>query len=171
MAISGYILKNKDEYILEKTREQVKIIADKMNMHISENSPCIEEGKISYIQYGIYDDVAWNLDNEDWGNDDVEQGESLSFYIYAIDEKYEDDNTFDWIEKGKNLHKVIYIDNMEFKEELTLRFIYEYLKQNPNNYFWNDNKWFYTLKDIEKFIKLPFEENWGYRNPNQKTMI
>ena len=170
MAVPGYILKSKDEFVLEEAREKVKLIADKMNMHISENSPYIEEGKISYIQYGIYDDVAWNLDTEDWGDDDVEQGESLSFYIYAIDEKYKEDYIFDWIEKGKKLHRIICIDNMEFNERLTLKFVYEYLKLNPNDYFWNDNNWFYTLNDIERIINLPFDENWGYRNPNQYSL-
>lgn len=167
MAISGYILKNKDKYILGKIREDVKIIADKMNMHINEQPPYIKDNKISYIQYTLYDDYAFSLDEEDWGNEEVEQGQSLSFYIYTIDEMNEYDNTFDWIKEGENLRLVMYLDDMEFKEEITLRFIYEYLKLNPKDYFWNDNKWFYTLENIEKLSKLPFDENWGYRNPNQ----
>lgn len=166
MAISGYLLKNKGEYVLEKTKAHIKIIAEKMNMHINEQPPYVKDGEISYIQYTIYDDVAFNLDEEDWGDDSVGQGKSLGFYVYPLDEKYEYDNTFDCIKEGKNLQIIICIDDMEFKEELVLRFLYEYFQLNPEDYFWNDNKWCYTLRDIERICRLPFDENWGYKNPN-----
>jgi hypothetical protein len=143
-----------------------------LNLHVNESEPYIQtDGSISHIQLGVYDDISFNVDSEDWGNEEVYQGQSFSFYIYSINQKYVSDEDFDWVIKGGKLHKVINIDDLEENEEIVFKFIYEYLKLNPKDYFWVENDWVYTLEDMERFSKLPFDESWCYKNPNDRNAI
>ncbi|RPK28353.1 hypothetical protein EDO6_03880 [Paenibacillus xylanexedens] len=51
-------------------------------------------------------------------------------------------------------------------QELILHFIYEYLKLNPDDYFWiADNDWVYSREEIQKLKSLPYDPDWCYKNP------
>lgn len=166
MAINAYILKDKEEYSIDKIKDDIRIIATRLKLHLKEAEPNIKaDGSFSSLQFTIFDDVAFNVYLEGTWGEEINQGQSLGIYIYAIDEKYESDKMFDWIEEGRKLHKIIYFDDIEYNEELVYKFVYEYLKLNTKDYFWDINNWAYTLEDLKKVNKLPFDENWCYKNP------
>lgn len=65
-----------------------------------------------------------------------------------------------------SLYQVGYIEDVYGVEELIFRFIYEYLKLNPTDYFWiPDYDWVYSWEDMQKFRSLPYDPNWCYKNP------
>lgn len=167
MSTSGCILKKKDEYNIENMIKDIKtsIVNSKLYMRGDEivNYP---NGSFDYFNIGIFDKIGFNLNSDDFGNEEVSQGQSVSFYVCSINEKFHGDDEFDWVSKGDKLYTVAYIENIIDNEELAFRFIYEYLKLNPQDYFWVEDDWVYTLKDLERLSKLPFDEYWCYKNPN-----
>ncbi len=51
-----------------------------------------------------------------------------------------------------------------------LHFIYEYLKLNPDDYFWiADNDWVYNWEDIHKLKSLPDDPDWCYKKSQRLT--
>ncbi|WP_297430317.1 hypothetical protein [Clostridium sp.] len=64
--------------------------------------------------------------------------------------KYSDiDTEFDWIEKGRKLYQIGYVEDVFGAEELIFKFAYEYLKLNPKDYFWVDSyEWAFSFEDI-----------------------
>lgn len=171
MSTSGCILKNKDEYIVDNMISNTKnaIFNAKLHMRNGEIAYKEVDGKFDYLNLGVFDDTAFNLDPEDWGNEEIEQGQSLNLYIKSIDtecEHYYEE--FDWVSNKSKLYKVAFIENVIDNEEIVFNFIYEYLKLNPQDYFWVEDDWVYTLEDMELLNKLPFDENWCYKNPSIK---
>lgn len=166
MSTSGCILKKKDEYNIENMIKDVRMSITKANLYMNDGfTVSKDDGTIDYFNIGIFDEIGFNLDPDDFGNEEVDQGQSVSFYIESVEE-YADDQAFDWVSKGDKLCTVAYIENIRYNEELAFRFIYEYLKLNPQDYFWVEDDWVYTLKDFERLSKLPFDEYWCYKNPN-----
>ncbi|MDS0527712.1 hypothetical protein NNC19_18645 [Clostridium sp. SHJSY1] len=169
MATSGCILKKKDEYIVENMVNDIKEAISKAKLHIrGESRFNHQNGSFNYLNLGIFDDIAFNLDSDDFGNEEVEQGQCLNFYISSIDKEYIDYEEFDWVAKGNKLCKVAFIENVIDNEKIVFKFVYEYLKLNPQDFFWVEDDWVYTLKDMEQLSKLPFNENWCYKNPSIK---
>lgn len=52
-------------------------------------------------------------------------------------------------------------------ERLLYDLVYEYLKRNPNDYYWYEAcKWVFGLKDFEKLRKYPYDPDWLYKDPS-----
>lgn len=167
MALSGFILKNREKYSIEKMINDVKIAITKANLYMRDGIIVYkDDGTIDYLTLGIFDDIAFNLDIDDIGDDEVEQGQRINFYIESVEEKYADDQAFDWVLNGGKLYQVAYIEKIRNNKQIMFKFIHEYLKINPQDYFWVEDDWVYTLEEMERLSKLPFDENWCYKNPN-----
>lgn len=172
MGTSGYILKKKEKYVVENMTNDMKIAVFKANLNMGKPSIVNhDDGSFYYLSIGISDDIAFNLDLDNWGNEEVDQGQMFSFCINEIDEIYEDDTEFDWVIKDAKLRRVGYIEEVRDSEEIIFKFIYEYLKLNPEDCLWVEEDWVYTLDDIERLSKLPFDECWCYKNPNDRDTI
>ncbi|URZ16569.1 hypothetical protein [Clostridium felsineum] len=169
MATSGCILKKKDDYIVENSINDIKksIFNAKLKIR-GENIINHKNGEFCCLNLGIFDHIAFNRSADDFGNEEVEQGQSLNFYIDEINESYTDMNEFDWVLKGDKLCKIAFIENVIDNEQIVFKFIHEYLKINPQDYFWVEDDWVYTFEDMEKLSKLPYDECWCYKNPNDK---
>lgn len=96
---------------------------------------------------------------------------SFILYVDAIDNPnlnffyYEDVG----LEPDKKLYQVGTIEEIFGVEELVFRFIYEYLKLNPDDYFWvAEYDWVYSWGDMQKMKSLPYDPDWCYKNPNTK---
>lgn len=85
-------------------------------------------------------------------------------YIYNKSDSIYDHN-FDWIKKDKCLNQVINIENFSECEDIMLKFVYEYLKLNKEDIFYDELKWYYTFQDIQKIYNSLFDEEWCYKPP------
>ncbi|MBD8005042.1 hypothetical protein [Bacillus norwichensis] len=97
-----------------------------------------------------------------------ENGESFILYVGALDNPNLD--FFDYKGVGLNPSHKLYqggtIEEIYGVEELVFRFIYHYLKANPDDYFWvADYNWVYSWKDMQKLKSLPFDSEWCYKKP------
>ncbi|PNQ86212.1 hypothetical protein ACN92M_07675 [Paenibacillus polymyxa] len=99
----------------------------------------------------------------------AENNQQFIFYIDGIDNyeiNYEHDEDISGLDSSLSLYQVGCIEDIYGVEKLIFRFIYEYLKLNPTDYFWiPDYDWVYSLEDMQKFRSLPYDPNWCYKNP------
>lgn len=58
------------------------------------------------------------------------------------------------------------IEDISDCEKILLDFLYEYLKLNPEDYFYDEEEWYYTYEDIERIKKNVFDPAWCYKNPH-----
>ncbi|MFF2484375.1 hypothetical protein [Paenibacillus sp. NPDC058071] len=65
-----------------------------------------------------------------------------------------------------SLYQVGCIEDVYDNEELLFSFVYEYLKLNPNQYYWlGGYNWVYSWEDMQKLKSLPYDPDWCYKNP------
>lgn len=57
------------------------------------------------------------------------------------------------------------IEKVSQNENSIFKFAYEYLKLNPKDYIWFEDDFAFDFQDMERLSKLPFDENWCYKNP------
>lgn len=107
-----------------------------------------EDGSFHYLSVNIADTFA-----------EAEDQQQMLMYIYNISE---DDylQEFDWIAKGMNMIQIVNIEDFQGCEKILLDFLYEYLKRNPEDYFWNEMDWYYTFDDIVKMKRNEFDPAW-----------
>ncbi|MCM1325528.1 MAG: hypothetical protein NC094_00310 [Bacteroidales bacterium] len=117
-----------------------------------------EDESFHYLSANIADTFA-----------EAECQQQMLMYIYDISE---DDSLqeFDWIEKGKNLIQIVNIEDFRGCEKILLDFLYEYLKRNPEDYFWNEREWYYTFDDITRMKRNEFDPAWCYKNPRKNLV-
>ncbi|MCA1294981.1 hypothetical protein LBW89_18370 [Paenibacillus sp. alder61] len=88
----------------------------------------------------------------------------LCFSLF--DEPYEYQTvSFKWDDTGEEYFKAMESDDFWENEDLLLRFVYGILKVYPRAKVWVEEDWFYTLEDLEKIKKQPYDGNWCYRHP------
>jgi hypothetical protein len=103
-------------------------------------------------------------------NDKLVGENNYSFILY-VDSKDNPNLSFNYnedlgIDSNKKLYQVGYIEDIYGVEELVFRFTFEYLKLNPDDYFWvADYDWVYSWEDMQKFKSLPYDPDWCYKNP------
>lgn len=157
MGLSGILLKRKDDIEPLKTIEDIKTAAQKADLLIIVNN-------IIYREDGIFDYTTANVANT---FEEIDGEEQLLMYIYGKSENIFD-TQFDFIIKNGLLNQVINIENFHDCERILLDFVYEYMKLNQNDIFWDEMKWFYSFKDIEIIHSQEFDKEWCYKKPKWK---
>jgi hypothetical protein len=79
-----------------------------------------------------------------------------------------DDNDCKYYELDPNQKWCLpgFVEEIYGADPILFRFVYEYLKINPNDYFGvDDQPWLYTLKDMERLKSFPYDPHWCYKNP------
>lgn len=158
MGTSAYILMSRKKYSPERLLADSIIStfhADIMlNFHNSKN----------FGNDGRFLSTTLNI------NDKKVRENNFSFIFYVdskdnpnLDFYYNEDVGLD----SKNeLYQVGCIEDVYGVEELVLRFIYEYLKLNPEDYFWvADYDWVYSWEDMQKIKFQPYDPDWCYKSP------
>lgn len=172
MGVSGFILKNRDKYLVENMMDNIKFVINKLNLNMTTYLFKNEDGSFRYAEIGICDNTCLELDEEDIGDEDIDQGESFNFYVESIEKEGIDEKKFDWLSKGSKLYDVAFVEKIRnYNKRIVFEFIYEYLKLNPKDYFWAEDDWVYTLEDMERLSQLPFDENWCSKNPNVRDTV
>ncbi|MCI1694294.1 hypothetical protein [Aneurinibacillus aneurinilyticus] len=99
----------------------------------------------------------------------VDNNQQFIFYVDGIDNYeiyFENDEDISGLDSNLTLCQVGCIEEVYGAQELIFRFIYEYLKLNPDNYFWvADYDWVYSWEDMQKLKSLPYDPDWCYKNP------
>ncbi|WP_088830478.1 hypothetical protein [Paenibacillus tyrfis] len=154
----GIVLKNRLEHSVEKMLSDVIVSVFRSNLKLVFGNRLFynKDGSLRSVEMTISDRPLYLGDTE-----------NFTFWIERIDEKYvneKEDEEYDWVDEGKNLYQVGYIENIRDIEGIVYKFVYEYLKLNPNDYFWFED-YAFCYKDMEKLSKLPYNPDWCYTNP------
>ena len=64
-----------------------------------------------------------------------------------------------------NLCSNLNIEEIDGREKLVLDFLYEYLKLNPEDIFWNQYEWYYNYETIKEIKEKEFNSRWCYKKP------
>ena len=111
----------------------------------------------------------WNEDlrGKDYCTVSVNKNDSIGFVMYIYGEVSEaDEYNFSYIDSG--ITRAIDIENISECEEMILRFLKEYFKYFPNDYFDDEYDWYYTKKDIDEAFKNGDFHEWCYKPPRCK---
>ena len=129
----------------------------------------------------VWDDVIKALDNAGYVYDYDQSLCQLMVYEYRYsnkhmemflhhrekDSNWDDGSLFEWMGQGDSLFRVVMIDVRE-NEDMILHFVHEYLKMNPNDFYWGGGglEWYYTKEDIDRIIEKKYDPiMWCYTNP------
>ncbi|MDL1164051.1 hypothetical protein [Paenibacillus sp. 843] len=98
-----------------------------------------------------------------------ENNQQFIFYVDGVNNYeiyYENDEDLSGVDSQLSLYQVGGIEDIYGAQELIFRFIYEYLKLNPDDYFWvADYDWVYSWEDMKRLKSLPYNPDWCYKNP------
>lgn len=89
------------------------------------------------------------------------------FCMYILDKpkiEYMADDDFSWI--SSNLYVAILIEDLSDSEDSVLKILHEYFHIHPDEYFYSEEDWFYTMEDIEKIYEKDDWYHWCYKKPS-----
>ena len=90
--------------------------------------------------------------------------DDIGFVMYIYSKPHEaDEYNFSYIDSG--ITRAIDIEDISECEEMILRFLKEYFKYFPNDYFDDEYDWYYTKKDIDEAFKNGNFHEWCYKPP------
>ncbi len=93
--------------------------------------------------------------------------DDIGFVMYIYSKPHEaDEYNFSYIDSG--ITRAIDIEDISECEEMILRFLKEYFKYFPNDYFDDALDWYYTKKDIDEAFKNGDFHEWCYKPPKDK---
>lgn len=72
---------------------------------------------------------------------------------------------FKWDDTHSEYFKALESDDFYDNEDLLFRFVYGVLNIYPSAKIWIEDDWFYTLEDLEKIKRKPYDNNWCYKHP------
>lgn len=153
MGLSGVLLKKKEKFNFDKLIEHIEYAAYRSGFK------CEEGVEYEKNAQGTYEYKTLSLQEE-------EEGSANQFLIYIFNNADEiPSSTFAFIDDKSNYQQCINIEDF-ISSELILKFIYEYLKLNKDDIFYNEFEWHYTFKDIEKIVNSKvYDVNWCYKRP------
>lgn len=147
------ILKRKENSDIQQLIRDVKLAAERVNL-----APRIKEEFYNAVDGGVY--TTGNIANT---YEDIPEAQQWLMYLYSDDNWVE---RFNWIAEGAKLIRVMIIEDISDCEKILLDFLYEYLKINQEDYFYDEEEWYYTYEDIERIKKNAFDPAWCYKNPH-----
>lgn len=154
MGVSGLILKKKENTSIYKLLHDLRLSAERAGLEARIRSELYEDD----IDGGVY--TTANIADT---YEDIPEAQQWLMYIYSDDDCLD---RFDWILKGGHLIRSIIIEDIGDCEKILLDFLYEYLKLNPEDIFWDELDWFYTYEDIVKIKQKEFNPYWCYEKPH-----
>ncbi|WP_106768713.1 hypothetical protein [Paenibacillus faecalis] len=159
MGTPAVILTKQERYSPEK------LLADTIVAVFHSDASLYFHNKKNYSDKGSFSYTTLNINSKSFA--ETNEG-SFIFYVHSvispsIDFYYHGDLGLD---TNLLLYQVGHIEDIYGVQELIFNFIYEYLKLNPDDYFWvADYNWFYSWEDIQKLKSLPYDPDWCYKNP------
>ena len=154
MGISGMLMKKKEDFNFNKLIYDIRDASKKAGIICVDT----DSEKFRKDQKPGYECWTFNLR-------DIEDDTDNLYLIYVYNDIYRmTDGGYSFIDEKSNYQQCIHIENFHSCKML-FDFIYEYMKLNKEDVFWDEYKWHYTFEDIEKISKIePFDEEWAYKN-------
>lgn len=87
--------------------------------------------------------------------------------MYIFDKpnsEYMVNDDFSWI--SPNLYVAILIEDLCDCEDSVLKILYKYFRLHPAEFFYAEEDWYYTKKEIDRIYNSDDWEDWPYKNPN-----
>lgn len=156
MGTSAEILKEREKYCPEKLLADAIVAAFHADVMLTYNdNKNFRDKKFMYVTLNILDH-SYNPQFILYvkGKDNP----SLSF----------DDHDYEYygLDSSRKLCSPAFVEEIYGAEEILFRFIYEYLKINPDDYFCvDDYNWVYRWEDMQKLKSLPYDPDWCYKDP------
>ena len=76
------------------------------------------------------------------------------FCMYIFDKpkpEYMEEDSFSWI--SPNIYAAIMVEDLCDSEESVLKILHEYSRIHPDEFFYAENDWFYTMDDIKRIYE------------------
>ena len=155
---SGNILKKREDINIDKIVQDIEMAVANANLKI-----IFIEKTYSYTNEGAFC-IRFKI------SDTLENMKKRQKRIVLdIFNKLEvEEEEFDWIIKDGKLTYVVTIEEIDGREKLVLDFLYEYLKLNPEDIFWNQYEWYYNYETIKEIKEKEFDPRWCYKKPKTK---
>ena len=147
MGVSGSILKRREDIDIDQLIDDINMAANRAGLPIIMNKKVFSQNRFQFVTFNIFD---------------AEKKQDILLYLFNIsDDDY--DEEFDWIIPGGKLIHIINIEDFDSCEKLMLDFIYEYLRINKNDIFWDEQDWFYDYNAIKSIKSKEFDNEWCYK--------
>ncbi len=147
MGVSGSILKRREDIDIDQLIDDINMAANRAGLPIIMNKKVFSQNRFQFVTFNIFD---------------AEKKQDILLYLFNIsDDDY--DEEFDWIIPGGKLIHIINIEDFDSCEKLMLDFIYEYLRINKNDIFWDEQDWFYDYNSIKSIKSKEFDNEWCYK--------
>lgn len=146
------ILKRKENADIQRLIQDVRLAAERANLE-----PRIMEKFYDSVDGGVY--TTGNIADT---YEDIPEAQQWLMYVYSDDDCTD---RFDWIAEDAKLIRVMIIEDISDCERILLDFLYEYLKRNPEDYFYAEEEWYYTYEDIVRIKQREFDPAWCYKKP------
>ncbi|MGE6257035.1 hypothetical protein ACQKCU_03835 [Heyndrickxia sporothermodurans] len=159
MGTSAVILTKKETYSPEK------LLADTIVATFHTDLTLYFHNNKNYFENGVFSYTTLNINDKTLNEDNIL---SFIFYIHSInspsiDFYYHEDLGLD---TNLKLSQIGHIENIYGVQKLIFSFVYEYLKLNPEDYFWiTDYDWVYKWEDMKRLKELPYDPDWCYKKP------
>ncbi|GGI95897.1 hypothetical protein [Paenibacillus hunanensis] len=158
MGTSAYIIMDRKKFTTERLLSDTIIATFHTDLMLTLNNDkdYSEEGEFLCTTLNISDKLV------------VENGKSFIYYVHATNYPYLTfyDHEEVGLDPSRDLCQVGYIEEIYDVQEIIFEFIYEYLKLNPEDYFWiPDYDWVYSWEDMQHLKSLPYDPQWCYKNP------
>lgn len=161
MGVYTHILKNWEQHNPEKVFTDASLAAFRINamFRYGNVKSFFNDGRLKHTSIGIIDDKVA-----------VTEGNDRQFIFHIQGVNMEDiavglDKDFDHLVHGAKLCSLAYIEKVRDKNrELIFRFAYEYLKVNPDEYFWFEWDYVFSWKDMQRLNDLPFDKDWCFKS-------
>lgn len=147
MSVSGMILKEVNFINPQKTLREMTGIMSSLGFSYTVD-PITNDSQ--GFQLGINDPIC-----------------SSDFCMLIFDKpkiEYMADDDFSWI--SPNLYVSILIEDLSDSEESVLKILHEYSRIHPDEYFYAENDWFYTMDDIKRIYESKEWYHWCYKRPS-----
>ncbi len=152
MGLSGLILKRKENADIHRLIRDITLAAEQADLQ-----PRINTDLRNTRGGGVY--TTGNIADS---YEDIPEARQWLMYLYSDDDCTD---RFDWIAEGEKLIRVMIIEDISDCERILLDFLYEYLKRNPEDYFYAEEEWYYTYEDIVRIKQREFDPTWCYKKP------
>jgi hypothetical protein len=162
MGVYAHILKNWEKHNPEKVFTDALLVAFRINAMFEYGNvkSFFSDGRLEHTSMGIIDDKVT-----------VKEGNNKKFIFNIQGVNMDDiavglDKDFDYLVPGAKLCSLAYIEKVrEHNTELIFHFAYEYLKLNPDEYFWFEWDHAFSWGDMQRLKDLPFDKEWCFKDP------
>ena len=152
MGLSGMILKKGNETNIHFLIDSIKVASINAGL----------EARVDSKLYDSFEGGVYTTANIADTYEDLPEAQQWLMYIYSED---------DWLNgmnhplKDEVVMRAVIIEDIYECEKILLDFLYEYFKLNPEDYFYNELKWYYTYDDIARIKQNEFDPDWCYKDP------